>query len=487
MPEHQNIEFKQSWHDEYLKWVCGFANAEGGIIYIGKNDAGEVIHLANYARLMEDIPNKIRNSMGIICDVQLHDEDGRKYIAIRVNPYSVAVSLRGRYYYRTGSTKVELTGVELNEFLLKKAGQTWDEVIEEGASVKDIDEKTMAAFIEDSKEKGRMPDTKGLTTFQILEKLQLTRGRKIKRAAIVLFGKSSAQFYPNVEVKIGRFGKDSTELRFQEIVEGNLVQMLREVQVQLNHKFLTRPVDFVGMQRVEKDEYPVAALREMLLNALVHRAYMGAPVQMRVFDDRLSIWNEGGLPFGLTLEDLKVEHNSRPRNPIIAKACFMAGYIDTWGRGTIRIVDACKDANLPEPQLLEKNGGFEVTVFKDKTTVSADDKKGGQIGGQMSGQIGFSENNKDQKSIDNDKNGGLIGGSNGGLIGGLIQLTDRQKQILEIIRKNSKTTIKNIAKQLEINTTAVDKHIDALKRKGVLKRIGGTRGYWQINYSDKNG
>jgi ATP-dependent DNA helicase RecG len=219
---------------------------------------------------------------------------------------------------------------------------------------------------------------------------------------------------------------------------------------------------------------------------------MGAPIQMRVYDDRLSIWNEGGLPFGLTLEELKVEHNSRPRNPIIAKACFMAGYIDTWGRGTIRIIDACKEHGLPEPEIDEKNGGLSVTVFKAKTTVSADDGDGkggqisGQIGGQIGGQIDFSENSKDQKSIDNDKNGGLIGGSNGGLIGGLIQLTDRQKQILEIIRKNSKTTIKNIAKQLEINTTAVDKHIDALKRKGVLKRIGGTRGYWQIKYPDKN-
>ena len=71
---------------------------------------------------MEDIPNKIRNSMGIICDVQLEDKEGKKYISIKVNPYSVAVSLRGRYYYRTGSTKMELSGIELNEFLLKKAG-----------------------------------------------------------------------------------------------------------------------------------------------------------------------------------------------------------------------------------------------------------------------------------------------------------------------------------------------------------------------------
>jgi ATP-dependent DNA helicase RecG len=108
-----------------------------------------------------------------------------------------------------------------------------------------------------------------------------------------------------------------------------LVNLLSEVQVQLNYKFLTRPVDFVGMYRIEKGEYPVAALREMLLNALVHRTYMGAAIQLRVYDDKLSIWNEGALPQGLDAASLKIEHNSRPRNPKIADACFKSGYIDT--------------------------------------------------------------------------------------------------------------------------------------------------------------
>jgi ATP-dependent DNA helicase RecG len=95
-------------------------------------------------------------------------------------------------------------------------------------------------------------------------------------------------FYPNVQVKIGRFGTDAADLRFQEVVEGNLVHMLHEVQMQLNHKFLTRPITFEGFQRLENDLYPIAALREMLLNALVHRTYMGATIQMRVYDDRLT-------------------------------------------------------------------------------------------------------------------------------------------------------------------------------------------------------
>lgn len=141
--ETQNIEYKSSWHEDYLKWICGFANAIGGIIFIGKDDKGKTVGVKDYAKLMEDIPNKIRNAMGIICDIQLHDENRKKHISIKVNPYSVPVSLRGRFYYRSGSTKMELTGVVLNEFLLKKAGKTWDDTIEDGATVKDIDKRAL--------------------------------------------------------------------------------------------------------------------------------------------------------------------------------------------------------------------------------------------------------------------------------------------------------------------------------------------------------
>ena len=170
---------------------------------------------------------------------------------------------------------MELTGVELNEFLLKKAGKTWDDVIEEGATIADIDSGSIAKFIDDSRLQGRLPETSDLSTLQILDKLRLVEGKKLKRAAIILFGKDPNRFFPNVTVKIGRFGTDGSDLKFQEVLEGNLIHLLYEVQVQLNYKFLTRPVDFAGMQRIEKGEYPVAALREMLLNALVHKTYMG--------------------------------------------------------------------------------------------------------------------------------------------------------------------------------------------------------------------
>jgi ATP-dependent DNA helicase RecG len=130
MPENQNIEWKESWRDEYLKWICGFVNAKGGKIFIGIDDKGNITGVENPKRLMDDIPNKIQKLLGIICDVDLHEKDGKHYIEKDVKPYDVPISYQGKYYYRSGSTKQELRGNALNEFLLKKAGKTWDDVIE---------------------------------------------------------------------------------------------------------------------------------------------------------------------------------------------------------------------------------------------------------------------------------------------------------------------------------------------------------------------
>ena len=368
MPEQQNIEYKQSWHDDYLKWICGFANAQGGVIFIGKDDNGKVVGISDYKKLMDEIPNKVKDLMGILVEVNLHHEKNLYFLEIIIQPYAVPISLRGRYYYRSGSTKQELIGAALTDYLLRKSGKTWDEVSEPTATLDDIDEASLKSYIAAALHSGRISDVEGLSTADLLDKLRLTDDNgNFKRAAIVLFGKNPAKFYNNCVVKIGRFGKDSSELKFQEVIEGNIIQMLKEVPEQLNRKFLIRKISFEGMQRIEREEYPVAALREMLLNALVHRNYLGSSVvQMRIFDNYINIWNEGELPPGISTDTLKRQHPSRPRNLLIADVCFKGGYIDAWGSGTLKIIDTCRQAGLPDPEIIEQDGGILVTLFKNK-------------------------------------------------------------------------------------------------------------------------
>ena len=128
MPEHQTIEWKESWHDEFLEWICGYANAYGGTLYIGKNDNGDVVGLSDKDRkkLLESIPNKITDTMGIVADVNLLYENDLQYIEIIVDKYPSLISYHGKYFYRSGSTMRTITGKELDKAILKSQGRTWD-------------------------------------------------------------------------------------------------------------------------------------------------------------------------------------------------------------------------------------------------------------------------------------------------------------------------------------------------------------------------
>ncbi len=366
MAEQQNTEWKANWKDKYLKWISGFANARGGKIYIGKNDQGEVIGTDKAEKLMEDLPNKIRDQLGVFVEVNLHDEKGKQYVEIVVPQYEVPISYRGSYYYRSGSTKQELKGAALNEFLLKRSGKTWDAVVEKKAGYDDIDEDSIKKFLKDASKANRINVEEDISIPDLLTKLRLSEDGKIYRAALILFGEDPGRFYTNLPVKIGKFGDSSADLKFHEVLEGNLIQLKDQIPEILNTKFLKHPIDFQGLQRYERDEYPVDAVREMILNALVHRNYLGAQTQLRIDDHSLSIWNDGNLPDGIKEADLKLPHASKPRNPLIADACFKAGYIDAWGRGTIRILEACTEFELPEPEMVEFQGGFKVTLYKDR-------------------------------------------------------------------------------------------------------------------------
>src|SRR5450759_4646805 len=146
MSENQSIEFKETWKDEYLKWICGFANANGGSLFIGKNDAGEIIPLENAKRLLEDVPNKVRDTLGILVDVYLHPTAKGDFIEIIVEPYPYPVNYKGQYHYRSGTTKQELKGAALNKFLLQRKGKRWDGVPVPNISVAELKQETFDFF-----------------------------------------------------------------------------------------------------------------------------------------------------------------------------------------------------------------------------------------------------------------------------------------------------------------------------------------------------
>ena len=363
--ETQNIEFKPTWRDEYLKVICAFANADGGKLVIGVDDNGNLEGVRNSKKLLEDLPNKIRNKLGIIPSVEVQQKGGKDIIGISVNSASVPISCDGKYYLRSGTTNLELEGNELTNFLMRKVGKTWDEFIEERASLDDINAETIESFKKSAED--RIPSIVNEKDHRvILDKLNLLDGSKLKRAAILLFGKGTQKFYPSAYLKIGRFLTEA-DLQTSDVVEGNLFEQLESALEILRTKYLKSEIRFEGIHRREILEYPHEALREGIINALIHRDYLGtSTIQIRVYNDRLVMMNEGKFPPEVPVEKLKTEHISKPRNVLLAGAFYKAGFIESWGRGTIKIVEKCLEQGLPEPDFKEEFGVVTVQFYRDR-------------------------------------------------------------------------------------------------------------------------
>ncbi len=445
MAENQNTEYKESWRDEYLKWVCGFANAQGGTIYIGVSNDGKVIGLADGKRLLEDIPNKIQDTMGIIADVNLLEKDGLEYIEIKVNPSSYPVSYKGEYHYRSGSTKQQLRGAALTEFLVSKTGYRWDAVPVDNIGVDDLDKDSIEIFRREAVKNGRMTKKDlSISNEELLDHLDLLADGKLKRAAVMLFSKKPGRIISGCYVKIGRFGEGS-DLQYQDTVEGSLFRIADQVIDLIYTKYLKAAITYEHDVRVETYPFPREGVREAIYNALAHNNYAASvPIQIRIEDDAMFISNSCILPRDWTVETLMQSHRSVPFNPSIANAFYRAGYIEAWGRGIQKIMEACRELGAPDP---------EYTVLGDDLTVK------------------FSALQSSPEKVFNPPirhAGGMDGG-----------LADK---ILEIILKKPDITQSELEEKLAVPLRTLQRAIKDMKNTGTLVRVGGNRfGHWEVH------
>ena len=444
--ENQNIEYKQSWRDEYLKWICGFANAQGGVLEIGKNDRGEAVGLSESGRLLEELPNKIRDLLGIMADVDLVGE-GKEFIRITVEPYPYPISYRGEYHYRSGSTNQTLKGAALDQFLLGKQGRHWDAVPVPKLSLSDLDARILKDFRKRAIRTQRLPEEVLKESDTILiEKLRLTEGSYLKRASLLLFHPEPEAFVTGSFVKIGYF-RTNSDLLYQDEVHGDLFTQVDKTVDLLRTKYLKALISYEGIQRVETFPVPGDALREAVTNAILHKNYgTHVPIQISVYDDRLMIWNSGQLPAGWSVDRLTRKHPSQPFNPEIANVFFLAGMIESWGRGIERVMDACRKANTPAPEFREEDAGLWVNFSfpssrktSPKTTQKTTQKTG-------------------EKAREKTR-----------------------KRILELITDNPSLSLQELANEIGISRNGIVWQIKKLKKEKILERVGPDKGGgWKI-------
>ena len=375
--EGENVEFKEQWNDHGLEALASFANTRGGTLLIGVQDNGTVIGWTVDDRAQQAIINQIVEILGVRPAVSVQTEQGKPVLVIEVKPSAILVACRGRYYQRIGNTTREIPAEQLGRYFVAKLGVQWDSVTN-GYPLGQIDPAAVRRFLELAR--NRLPFARGEESVEgVLQKLDLIHDGKITRGAVLLFSKNPQAQFISAQIHMGRF-KDDITIIDDKLLKGNLFSQL-EGAVQLFRTYLQVRYEFEGksreeeplsaMQRKEIWDYPIEALREAVINALIHRDYFqaGQEIQIRVYDDRVVITNPGSLPEGMTVDELKREgHRSLPRNALLAQVFYYGELLEKWGTGTSRMIALCRKHGIPEPEFSAHPDWFSVTFTKDLYT-----------------------------------------------------------------------------------------------------------------------
>lgn len=369
--ESNTLEFKESFDRECIETAGAFANTKGGTILVGVSDARKVKGVSTGKESLSRWANGISQETEpkIIPEIEVESVGGKKVVLIRVKEFPIKpVAVRGRCFRRVGNSNRVMIPQEIAEMHLHSIGTSWDAFTAKDKTIEDLNLKKVEKYVKYANATGRRKIEEG--PIEVLKKLGLVKDGKPTWAAVLTFGREPQKPLLQSAVHCGRFRADKTHIIDDLMVETDLIDQVDEVM-----KFIARHIsvryEFEGKpRRREVWEYPLEALREAVINAVVHRDYaISANVQVEIYDGMIEIWNPGKLLPGITIDDLyRKEHKSVIRNKLIAQVFYDIGYIEKYGSGTIKIIELCKGHGIPLPEFREVSGGFSTVFRKDVYT-----------------------------------------------------------------------------------------------------------------------
>lgn len=389
--ESQTVEFKRSLAErkEILETISAFANTRGGRIYVGVEEdkdgsVRKVVGVEIKGKEVENLGNEIKQNTDPIVypSIEVGEIEGRPVLVLevkesQVKPVFAKIDKTPVAYKRVGKTNQKMDVSELRRILSTGREFLWDSQVCEEATLDDVDEEKVRWFLRKAKVERNLDINPNTPVREALERLKLLKRGRLTNAAILLFGNDPQKFSLQAMIRCARF-KGNTAIDFldMKIIDGNIIDQIDDAEkFILSH--IKKAAKVVMFEREEVWEYPPDAIREAIVNAVCHRDYgISGNVRVAVFDDRLEITNPGRLPEPLTPKMLKQNHESIPRNRVIANAFFLIRNIEQWGKGTNKIVQWCVKHGLREPDFEEIAGGFMVKFHSPEDLLSLIPEKG---------------------------------------------------------------------------------------------------------------
>ena len=506
--ESKNVEFKESLpakSNKYMKTIVAFANGQGGKLVIGvEDDTRKIVGIAqeDAFKIMDAIANAISDSCrpAIIPDIYMQTIDDATIVIVDIEPgrqrpyYIAAEGMQQGVYVRVAGTTRPADEIMVKELLFEGNNRFWDKMVCLGlqansADIEALCKKMQQVAMRNCQSEEEKALVKTVTAKQLLVwgVLAESNGRLVPtNAYAILTGADAlhctfqcAVFKDNERIVF----VDRREFRgpVQDVIEDAYQFVLRNIHL---------GAVIEGLYRQDVYEIPPAAIRELIINAAVHRSYLdNGNIQVAIFDNRLEITSPGKLPMGQTIEKMRVGY-SKVRNEALAMAFSYMHLIERWGTGMLRIAKMVREAGLGELEILGGDTELRFNIYRNQNIklkvgqTTEQDSIAGQIAGQtteqdsIAGQIAGQTTEQDSiagQTTEQDSIAGQTANCD------RIELSQEEDVLLKLLQNVQQSSVRELAQQMQISKSAVYRLIQKLNAKNVIERIGTNRkGYWQV-------
>ena len=434
--ESETVEFKSSFNVETIETLVAFANSKGGMVLIGVTDKNKINGVIVNNESLQNWVNEVKNktSPSIVPDAEIIEINNKQIVVLIMPEYPIKpVSTKGKYLKRIANSNHVLSTSEVVNMHLNTFNTSWDYHTNNHFKTDDISFEKVQLAIEIINQTGKKITDDPLT---FLNKNDLIREEKLTNAGYLLFTKRDTVI---TTIELGRFQSEII-IKDTDRTKADILTQIEQV-LDFVKKHINKEVIITGAARnIQKWQYPIEAIREIVLNMIVHRDYRSSSDSIvKVFDNKIEFYNPGRLPENITVEDLlSNNYKSTPRNKLIADFFKSLGLIEKYGSGIKRIVDYFIADNLPSPKFKNISDGFLVTVY--------------------SGKYFSSSENVTENVTEN-----------------------RINILIKLITDNPKITTTELSEKLNVTRMTIHRDLDDLKAIERIKRIGPDKGgYWEI-------